>query len=73
MTLEQKIDTAVIPSHYLPAIEGKDLIISIPSFVAINIDSITKIQDNEVKVRIYTEAIVISLWKRINHVQITIF
>jgi hypothetical protein len=73
MTLEQKIDTAVIPSHYLPAIEGEDITIRIPSFVAINIDSITKIQDNEVTVRIYTEALVISLWKSINNVHITIF
>jgi hypothetical protein len=70
---QKKIDTGLIPHHYLPEVDGDSLSLHIPAYVGINIESITDIEESDVSVRIYTRALVITLWKQIYSAHITIF
>jgi len=70
---KNKIDTGLIPVQYLPKVDSTDLTIHIPAYVGINLESIVNIEDWGTTIRIQTSSLVISLWKEIFHVHITIF
>ena len=70
---QKKIDTGLIPHQYLPVVDDDSLSLYIPAYIGINIESITDIEESEVSIRIYTRALVITLWKQIYSAHITIF